>query len=466
MGLRRLVWCALALAAACGAEHKAGSTPLDVIREPTGLAIHHGRLLVVNSNGDLTYDEATGGALLSLSTDPAALGSIESGVRTHSMGGDVVVARTELQGPNVPDAEACGTAITEPLAIFATRGSNTLNAVAIGSDGTLSCDAPAAACGISVAGTGFGDPTSMAVACGNGKARAYFGYLNAQNNQGWVGQVELASSGADPRFKVRMVNIGSGQVSGLAYDRDRDRLFVVGIATGNPTPLRWLDLGNCTLDLPVGQGGCTLGAIELPVTAGSYAIELHAIALAPPAVPGTPRASTLPIRAYMSGVLYDQSSAGSSGFRTTAFGSVLVVADLHDDASGGVQPQIISIQALPAGAQSLQLLPRLPTWSPTRRDVVAVVSVDVGSLTLYDDETGSFDTFGIDATGSSATGAPILGHQAYGLAVDPALSGSTARVWIGSFADSFVTPLDVTLDPVLAATFAGGGQLKLTGAKP
>jgi hypothetical protein len=50
--------------------------------------------------------------------------------------------------------------------------------------------------------------------------------------------------------------------------------------------------------------------------------------------------------------------------------------------------------------------------------------------------------------------------------VDPVTVGSTARLWVGSFKDSFVTPIDVTLDPVLAATFAGGRQLKIAGATP
>jgi hypothetical protein len=463
--LRRLAWCALATLAACGAENKAGPAPLDVIREPTGLAVHHGRLLVVNSNGDLTYDEATGGVLLSLGTDPLTATSVRSGVRVHSMGGDLVVARTEAQARNVPDAEACGTMIDLPLAIFATRGSNTLNAVGIQGDGTLTCAGPSAACGIPVGGSGFGDPLPVAVACGNGKARAYFGYLNAHNNQGWLGEVELKSGAAD-RFGIRTVNTGTGPIRGLAYDRDRDRLFIAGFPTGSTTPIRWVNLAGCTLDAPAAQGGCAQGAITMPVVTGPAAIEFHAIALAPPAVPGVRRSSTEPIRAYLTGLLYDASSASTAGYRTTSFGGVLVVADLYDDAAGLVKPEVVAVYALPAGAMGIQLLPRPAGWSAARRDVVAVASVDAGLLTLYDDETGSVDTFGIDASGAAATGAPILGHQPFGLAVDPDLAGSTARLWVGSFADSFVTPIDVTLglDPALAATFAGDRQLKITGA--
>jgi hypothetical protein len=380
------------------------------------------------------------------------------------MGGDLVVARTESPGVNVRLGEACGNDIDGPLAILASRGSNRVSAVAIRPDGTLSCDAPAAACGIDASGTGFGDPLPVAVACGNGKARAYFGYRSAQSNQGWIGELELAS-GATDRFAIRTANVGSGAIIGLAYDGDRDRLLIAGIPEGTPIPLRWVDLAGCTLGVPLGQGGCTVGSAPLPLVNGSLAIELHAIALARHTAPGR-RASDEPIRAYLTGTLYDAGSAASSSYRNTTLGGVLVVADLFDDASGGVRPVIVSTVALPSGPQGIEVLPRLPSWPSTRRDVVAVVSVDVGSLTVYDDETAAIDTFGIDASGPSATGAPILGHQAYGLAVDPTIVGSTARIWVGSFKDSFVTPIDVTLDPALAATFAGGRQLKLPGATP
>jgi hypothetical protein len=457
--LRRLAWCALALAAACGSETKSPSNPLVGIRMPTGLAVHGGRLLALSSNGDLTYDEASGGSLLALDVAPSFAVSIASGVRVRSFGGDLAVARAgELRGLGIPDGEACGTALGESLAVFGTRGSNTLNAVSVAADGSLSCAGPAARCGIPIGGAGFGDPLGVTVACGGARPRAYFGYLTAQSTNFFVGQLDLVD------FSVKNAPVGIGAVRGLAYDRDRDRLFMTGVATSTPTPLRWFDLAGCTFGAS-GAQGCTLGAVALPLVSGSYAVELHGIALAHS---GLPRGAGEPVRAYLSGIVYDQGTAATNGFRTTNFGGVLAVVDLFDDARGGVVPVIQAIYEVPAGAQAVRILPRLPGWATTRRDVVAVVSVDVGTLTVIDDETSAMETFGLDAAAGNdaATGGPILGHQAYGLAVDPATAGSTARLWVGSFKDSFVTPIDVTLDPVLAATFAGGRQLKITGATP
>ena len=460
--MRRAAWCALALAAACGSEIKTAPAPLTGIRLPTGMAVHDGRLLVINSNADLLYDEASGGVLLDLAVEPSFAVSTVGALRTHSMGGDLAVARTEAPGAGVPDAEACGTLISSPVAVFGTRGSNTLNVLSIGggTSDALSCTGPGAACGLATHGAGFGDPLGVAVACGGGRARAYVGYLNAQNQAGWVGELDLNT------LTLRNGNVGVGGVVGFAYDRDRDRLFMAGIATGAPTPLRWVNLSGCTFGSPILTEACSVGAASLPLVNGTYGLELHSIALAHPAVPGVARKSTDPIRAYASAIVYDLASAASSGFRTTAFGSVLIVMDLYDDAVGGVEPRIIDIHDVPAGAQNVAILPRPAGWSAARRDVVAVVSVDAGSLTLLDDETGTMQVFGLDASGPNATGGPILGHQLYGLAVDPVIAGSTARLWTGSFKDWFVSPIDVTVDPVLVATFAGGARVKITGATP
>lgn len=462
--MRKAAWFALALAAACGSEPKAGAGPLDQIRQPTGMAVHGGRLLVMSSNSDLTYDEATGGALAALAPDPANLGSatLKGGVNVHSMGGELAVARAEGPGTAIPDAEACGTALGASLAVFGTRGSNTLNAVALGANGTLSCDAPAARCGIPTSGVGFGDPFGVTIACGGGRKRAYFGYLNAQGGAAWVGELNLTAD-ALGQFTVRNVNVGAGPIRGLAYDRDRDRLFLTGVSTGTPTPLRWLNLSGCTVGA-AGAGACTVDAASLPLVSGSLALELQSIALAHARTPGVARGVADPIRAYVTAIPYDASSAQAAGYRTTGFGSVLVVMDLYDDARGGVEPRIVAIHDVPAGAQAVRVLPRPAGWPPARRDVVAVVSVDTGSLTFFDDETGAMEFFGGNTGGAGATGAPILGRRLFGLAVDPALAGSTARVWVGTFTEGFVTPIDVTLDPALVATFAGGTHVKLTGA--
>lgn len=457
--MRRIAWCALAVAAACGSEKPASPAPLDTIREPTGVAVVDHRPVVLSSNADLLYDEATGGTLLSLGVSPQYAVSVLGGVRVHSMGGDLAVARDAARGPNVPDAEACQGLVTRPLAVFGTRGSNTLNAVAIGADGSLSCDSPGA-CGIPTAGAGFGDPLGVAVACGGGHARAYFGYINSQSASAWIGELDLTT------FALRNASIGTGVVRGLAYDRDRERLLLTGATIGTPTPLRWVNLAGCTLGADLTAGGCAIGAVQLPVVVGAYGLELHYIALANSADPSTPRDATVPIRAYLTGTLYDPSSAAVNGYRTTGFASVLVAADLYEDGAGGVAPRIATLYDVPLGARDVRILPRPAGWIAARRDVVAVVSTDAGALTVVDDETGAVNVFGRDATGAAATGAPLLGHQVYGLGVDPEVDGSVAHLWVGSFGDGYVTPIDVTLDPALAATFAGGSHIKITGATP
>lgn len=460
---RRLAWCALALAAACGAEPRPQPTPLDTIRLPVGIAVHHGRVLVASSNADLFYEEATGGSVLALSPDPANVASVSvtGSVRVHSFAGELAVARTEAPAAGVPDAEACGTLIPAPLALFGTRGSNTINAVAIGPAGTLSCDAPGR-CGLVAAG-GFGDPFGLTVACGGGRARAFFGYLRAQNAEAYLAELDLTD------FTLRTTLIGVGPVRGFAYDRDRDRLLMTGLATATATPLRWIDLGGCTLGADPRAGGCTGGAAVLPIVGGSYGLELRSIALAHPAIPGVPRGPAEPVRAYATARLYDLAAAASAGFRNTDFAGVLLVLDLFDDARGGVDPQIVSVIDLPSGAQGVQVLPRASGWAAGRRDVVAVLSVNEGALTIYDDETGALQLFRTDAIstpGHPATGAPVLGNEPYGLAVDPVASGATARVWVGAYRDGFVTPIDVTLEPEVVATFAGGRQLRISGATP
>jgi hypothetical protein len=78
-----------------------------------------------------------------------------------------------------------------------------------------------------------------------------------------------------------------------------------------------------------------------------------------------------------------------------------------------------------------------------------------------DDETGGIRQLGR----SEATGVPLLGHQPFGLAVDPDAVG-TARLWVGSFGESYVTPIDVPLAAPENADFAGGSQRKITGGTP
>ena len=458
---------ALALAAGCTAEPAAQAGPLDRVRLPSGMVVDDGgRLLVASSNSDLLYDDATGGSVISFEPGAVLTGTssvtIHSAINVRSFAGELAIARTGVrwtpsESP-FPDAEACGTTLPggdlpdgleKTLAVFPTRGSNTLNVLSIAPDGALACEA----CGLP-AGTGFGDPFSAAIACGAGRKRAFFGYLTVPNSEAVVAELDLVT------FALRTAIIGIGQPRGFAYDRDRDRLFLASIATGTPTPLRWIDLAGCTLGAGLGAGGCNIGSATLATLPAG--LELRSIALAH-STPGTPRPQGVALRAYVTARLYDASLAAGAGFRTTDFGGLLIVLDLRDDGLGGVQPQVVWTVPIGRGAADVVLLPRSPNWAPGRRDVVAALSVDEGELTIYDDETRSVTVFRQD----QATGAPVLGHQPFGLAADPFPAGTanrTARLWIGSYGDSFVTPIDVALEPEVVATFAGPTQLKITGA--
>jgi hypothetical protein len=456
-GVRSGAWLALALAAACGSEAKPTSGPLDRIRLPTGMAVHRGgaqaRLLVASSNGDLLYDEKTGGAVLSLDPGSLTTPAVTGALNVHSFAGDLALARSEERGAGVPDAEACGTAIRggpgSALAVFATRGSNTLNVLSVAPDGRVACER----CGMPTP-TGVADPLAVAVACGGGRARAFVGYLATQSGAAVVTELDLSSG------VRRTATLGAGPVRAFAYDRDRDRLYVVGLATGAPTPLRWIDLAGCTVGASLGSEACTVGEAAIPSPASG--VELRSIALANPAVPGTPRAPGVPLRAYATARLYDLPSASAAGARTTDLGGVLLVLDLVETSAGRVEPRVVWTWPIGRGAQEVRVLPP----RAGRRDVVAALSVSDGVLWIYDDETRSVAAFGREAAAPGATGAPVLGHDPFGLAVDPAPVGSAARVWVGSYRDGFVTPVDVPLDAPDQASFAGGAPVRITGGTP
>ena len=473
LGRLKVACCALALAVACGKEAELGPAPLGPIRLPTGLAVDgQGRLLVASSNADLLYAESTGGTMTVLNPlDPTLLSTdsidLVSVIPVRSFAGDLAFARTEPWGAPVPDAEACGAAsdlpipIDFPLAVFGTRGSNTLNVLFENpTTGQVSCTAPGA-CSIPV-GTGYADPLPVTIACGGARPRAFVGYLTSGGGAAWIGELDLVTLG------LQNFSIGVGPPRGLAYDRDRDRLYVAGLATFSPTPLRWVDLAGCDLSAAPGLGGCRVGSATFPTLPAG--LELRSIAFAHSATPGVPRPLGVPVRAYITARIYDTTSAATVGGRTTDLGGLIIVVDLVDTALGGVDPQVVAAVPLGRGAQDVRVLPRAKGWSASRRDVIAVLTVDEGALWIYDDESGSLQAIRQCATAEACTpvtGAPILGHEPYGLAIDPALAGSTARLWVGSFADSFITPIDVTLvDPVPVMTFAGGFQHRISGATP
>lgn len=403
--LHRIAWiAAAALAAACGETPEAESGPLDRLYRPTGLAVHEGRLLVVSSNGDLLFSDDTGGTLIALdpSTDPAG---VDGALAVRSFGGDLAVA----------DLASCPT-LPEPLAIFATRGSNALYAASIGPDGALSC----AGCEAPLSGP-FSDPFAVGVACGGGRARAFVGHMRSVSGEGWITEYDLVER------TQRSMSVGAGPIRSFAYDATRDRLYLLGLATGSPTPLRWVELGGCTIGAPSGAGGCSVGQASLPSVSS---IELRGMAFAHPRV-GAPQ------RAYLTGRLYDASAAAIAGGRVNDLGGKLLAVDLVEDARGGLELRVANDEDIGRGAQEVRVL---PPRAGGKRDLVVALTVDEGELVIYDDDSLALHRFG-----RGATGAPVLGHEPFGLAVDPDAVG-TATVYVGSYRDSHVTPIEVPLE--------------------
>jgi hypothetical protein len=427
--VRRIAFVALVAAAACGEAANPAPGPLDRLYLPTGLAVHEGRLLAASSNSDLRYDDVTGGSVIALEPSLAFTAArVSGGVNVRTFAGDLAVM--------APGA-ACGAEVDAPLAFFATRGSNTLNAVSISPAGALAC----ARCEIPLTGP-FGDPVAVAAACRGGRARAFVGHLRGPNGQAWISEYELTpGGGAD----LRHAAVGFGPARALAYDAARDRLWIAGLATATPTPLRWVELAGCTLGAPREAGGCTIGEATFPeLPAG---LELRSIALSgtPPA--GAPAGAR---RAYLTGRLYDVAAAALAGARTTDAGGVLLVVDLVEAPLGTVDVQLVrSFDGLGQGMQDVRVIER-----PGRPDVVVALATDEAILWIYDDETHGIRAF----PRSDATGAPVFGHVPFGLAVDPEPVGSVVHVYVGGYRESFVTRVNVPIDDPDAADVERDGQ--------
>lgn len=428
--VRRLVWIALSAAAACSDVSNVPPGPTDRFYMPMGIGVYGGKLIVASSNADLRYDSATGGSVISV--DPFTNVRID-GLNVQSFAGEMVIA----------DPAACPAmdAGTGPLAIVPVRGANLLYLVRIGAVGTpelgtLTCDG----CGVPVGGRERVDPYTVGLACGNGIARAYVSFLRSSDGTSQFTQVDLTKPVGAPDA-LQSGAYGLGQVRGFAYDPAPQRLYVNTIGVGQEMAIRWIDLaGGCLIGPDTSSGGCTSGIMSLPV-----GLQPRAIALS------TPDPAFPTRRMYIAAQVNDPMVSGT--FNT---GGELLVADLVDDPAGRTFLHIVHQEPIGSGPAAVTVFPRIATRAG-KRDVVALLAGDAGALWLFDDETRDLVQIGRDA----ASGHPTVGGSPVGLAVDPVTQGNTAHLYVSSFQDNFVVPIDVQLDdiklpPTIRAPIVGG----------
>ncbi len=435
--MRRLALAAAAAAIACGnptVQREAG--PLDRFFYPVGVAVLDHRLIVASSDADLTYSPDDGGSVIAV--DPTAEPiPVTGAVNVLPFAGEIGLA----------DLAACPAALvtagSSALALVPIRGADLVYRLDVGTDGALSCED----CQIHVGSAERGDPFAMGIACDSPTtpgvtpvARAYVGYLRSSLGQAWLTQIDLTRPPTDEQY-VQHAFWDAGQIRSFAYDASRRRLYVTRSATGSSTSLRYVDLANeCRIDrLPI-EGGCrsdTTRAGAVPP-----GVELRGIALSNETDPASPVR-----RAYVTARIYDAAAAATAGFAVGDFDGLLLVVDLSEDAAGKLRFDVVDKIPIGYGAAYVHVLPA----RPGKRDVVAAIAANDGVVWIYDDDTGTRVAIGRDPV----TGAPLVGGGPFDIAADPVpLPGSitvaapngVARVYVGSFRQHFVTPIDVPLD--------------------
>jgi hypothetical protein len=460
--MRKLALLALVAAAACSDTAPSASPPQDKFYYPTGIALTklddgHTALLVASSNFDLQYDLARGGTVISVDVD-ATLAQAGSGVAEPLQpvipaNGFVSIGSFAGELAIVDESTCNGweTQLGQPReALVASRSQDQLYRVVIKGDGSLECGD---SCVLPL-DAGSADPYGVTVACGQlppidatgpgaapaPQAYAFVTYLRTPASDGRLSQFDLASG------RSRLLELGFAPTHSAAFDPSTTRFFVTS-RFGAPatSPLRWI-----TLATPG-----TTAAFDLEtVIRGS---EQRGIALSSASVTSPPPAGLgLAPRAYVALRLFDEDLATTLGARPTAdIGGALAVLDLSQQANGA--PAMTLVKAVPVGlgANEVRVIPRAG-----QRDLVVVSSTDDGTVSLYDDETGTVarvfelcpDTPDPSIPAPCPAGRPSLGKQPFGLAVEQPFTRrdvpdtKLARLYVGSFDRSWVNVIEI--DPL------------------
>ncbi len=451
---------ALALVALAACRETAPGTPppTDRLFFPTGVAVvplatGGSALLVSNSNFDLLYDSRTGGTLLSLDGERDAdqpvplstLGGAAGVLRMPSMGGPLAVARR---------ADCPGLAGTGDLALVASRYTDEMVAVDLGASGALSCGA---GCTVPL-GLKQSDPFEVAVKCAWGEARAYVGHLRASTT-GEISEVELSASAPDgvPPLTVRSTfRVGAG-VYGLAYQPERDRLWVTVQGTWSSAPLNVVKLAVPCSPNDINDYGLFCPRVDVAADVWQWVrgAELRDLAFANP-VPGAPR------RLFVATQIFDPDLALRIGGRPGYdVGAALLVLDVDETPAGNPVVRLVRIVPLALGATSVAVLPP----RPGKGDLVAVASMLEGVVSIYDDDTGSVaKVFALSQAAADPSGfppgVPQMGKQPFALAVEqravaPTPGGTPVPydfVYVASFLSNTVQVVRLLPDEPSGAT--------------
>ncbi|HUL60875.1 MAG TPA: hypothetical protein VLU43_16465 [Anaeromyxobacteraceae bacterium] len=435
------------LGAGCSEVVHREAPPTDRLIYPTGIAavpLQSGGsgLLVLSSNFDLLYDARTGGTAMSvaLSTPrttgldvplgpPEVVGDV---LRVPSMGGPVTLALDPgLDPPGTARPGGCP-GVGSDLALFTSRYTDELMVPTIEADGRLTCGSN---CAVALP-LQHSDPLGVAVKCAGGMARAYVGHMRASTD-GEITEVVLASANdpeLSPGEKARPVpwvrrsfRAGLG-VYALAYQPERDRLWVTPDGTYANAPIGVVKLGvHCDpTDLDVYGLPCPRVDIAGDVFTWLRGAELRGLAFANPDANGNRN------RLFVAVQLFDPDLALRVGGRPSFdVGAALVVLDVSETIAGNPVVSLARIVPLGMGAAQLRVLPP----RAGKGDLVAVVSLTDGDLTLYDDDTGAVaKVFALSQGASDPSGflpgLPQMGKQPYDLAVEQRDDAGTVYDWI------------------------------------